>query len=107
MKGDRYNEGKPMMSLLPPIALEEVAKVLTYGSKKYAAWNWLQGLDHMSILDSMERHLSKWKQGEDIDEESGLLHISHAACNALMLIEMIHLRKDLDDRPKQFYAKSI
>lgn len=51
----------------------------------------------------MERHISKWKQGEDIDPESGLLHISHAACNALMLIEMTHLRPDLDDRPKEFY----
>lgn len=105
MKGDRYNEGKPLMSLLPPLALEEVAKVLTYGKEKYAAWNWLKGLDHMSILDSMERHISAWKKGEDVDPESGLLHISHAACNALMLVEMMILRPDLDDRPLEFYKK--
>lgn len=100
--GDRYNSGKPMMSLLPPIALEEVAKVLTYGAKKYDKHNWLKGLPWTEILDSAERHINAWKKGEDIDE-SGCLHIAHAACNLLMLIEMIHLREDLDDRPTQYY----
>ena len=104
-KGLRYNDGKPCMSLLPPLALEEVAKVLTYGKQKYAAWNWLKGLDHMSIVDSMERHLSAWKKGEDIDSESGLLHASHMATNAVMLIEMILLRPDLNDRPTEFYKQ--
>lgn len=100
--GNRYNEGKPMMSLLPPVALEEVAKVLTYGAKKYSKFNWMKGLPYMEIIDSCERHISAWKKGEDIDE-SACLHIAHAACNLLMLIEMIALRPDLDDRPIEFY----
>lgn len=101
--GDRYNNGKPMMSLLPPIALEEVAKVLTYGAKKYDKHNWLKGLLWTEILDSAERHISDWKKGRNNDKESNLNQIAHAACNLLMLIEMIHLREDLDDRPTQYY----
>jgi hypothetical protein len=102
--GMRFNEGKPMMSLLPPYALEEVAKVLTYGSQKYAKWNWMHGLPFTEILDSCERHISAWKKGEDIDE-SGCLHIAHAACNLLMLLELAKLRPDLDDRPLEFYIE--
>jgi len=101
--GDRYNEGKPMMSLVPPIAMTEVAKVLTYGAQKYAKNNWLKGRPHMEFIDSMERHVAEWKKCIDIDPESGLHHISHAACNLMMLLELIALRPDLDDRPLEFY----
>lgn len=101
-KGLRYNEGKPKMSLLPPIALEEVAKVLTYGANKYAPYNWVKGLPLMEVLDSAERHISAWKKGEDIDE-SGCLHLAHAACNLLMMIELSTIHNNLDDRPKEFY----
>lgn len=103
--GDRYNEGKSMMSLLPPLALVEVAKVLTYGAKKYSRNNWMKGLPWTSYIDSLERHLQAWKTGEELDE-SGLLHIAHVGCNILMLIETVLLRPDLDDRPKEFYSKS-
>jgi len=103
--GERYNNGKPMLSLIPAYAMEEVAKVLTYGATKYSKNNWLKGRPWMEFVDSLERHLQAWKRGEDIDEESGCLHAAHLACNALMLVELIKIRPDLDDRPKEFYTQ--
>jgi len=103
--GERYNNGKPMLSLIPAYATEEVAKVLTYGATKYSKNNWLKGRPWMEFVDSLERHLQAWKRGEDIDEESGCLHAAHLACNALMLVELIKIRPDLDDRPKEFYTQ--
>lgn len=37
--GKKFDNDKPMMNLLPFEALEEVAKVLTYGANKYGKDN--------------------------------------------------------------------
>ena len=83
----KYDADKPKMELLPLIALYEVAKVLTFGAKKYAPWGWQsvpQGKERYTA--ALLRHLTLIQEGEEYDEESGLLHISHVACNALFLV---------------------
>jgi len=101
---DRYNDGKPRLALNPPVALTEIAKVWTFGAKKYDSFNWYKGLTYTSILDSLERHIQAIKMGEDVDPESGCLHAAHAGCNIMMLLEFISLKRtELDDRPKRFY----
>lgn len=84
-KADRYNEGKPQISypLSARYALEGIAKVMEYGAIKYDRDNWKKGLDLNSTLDSLLRHITKLLDGEEVDEESGLPHLDHIACNAL------------------------
>lgn len=103
-KGIRYNVKKPRLSLTPPIAQIEAAKVLTFGATKYSPWNWRKGLSFMEIVDSLERHLAAWKMGEDTDADSKLTHVGHIVCNAMFLAEMALTRPDLDDRPVAEYA---
>lgn len=93
-------EGKARMSLLPPKALTQVAEVMTYGEKKYAAWNYLKGrgLPFSDYLDAALRHLAAFNAGEDLDAESGKSHLAHAACCILMLMEMQHYHPQQDDR---------
>lgn len=86
-EGVKFDEGKPSMSLLPSKPLVEVAKVLDYGKRKYAAHNWRQGIDYSRLYSATQRHLSSWNENEDIDDESKLNHLAHAACDILFLLE--------------------
>jgi len=67
--------------------LDQVVKVLTYGAAKYAPDNWQQVPDAKNrYFAAAMRHLSAWKQGEAVDEESGVCHLAHAACCMLFLL---------------------
>lgn len=98
--GFKYDEGKPMMSLLDPGALREIAKVMTYGAKKYSKLNWRKGMDWSRCADAALRHIFQWLDGEDRDEESGLYHLAHAACCLIFLIFYQMTGKGKDDRYK-------
>jgi len=74
------------MSLLPFDALEHVARVLTFGAKKYSAHNWRKGFDWERLEDAMLRHYLAYTRYEDLDPESGELHLAHMCCCALFLL---------------------
>lgn len=107
-KGERFNEGKPELSMVLEArhGLQGIAQVLMFGRDKYARGNWRNGLSHTQIMDSLLRHSSKYLSGEDLDDESGLPHVYHVACNALFLAEMISTHPELDDRPKVAIEKT-
>lgn len=86
-KGTKYDKDKPRWVLLPFKEVEEIVDVLTYGSKKYADFNWQHvkpGKDR--YFSAMMRHISAWKNGEVLDQESGLSHLAHAGCCLLYLM---------------------
>lgn len=85
--GIKFDSEKLRMDLLPFDCLEEIAKVLTYGARKYKPNNW-QFVDNAveRYEAALIRHLSAYKRGEINDPESGLSHLSHLACNAIFLI---------------------
>ena len=99
-KGDRYNKDKPELSMVMEAgaALEGCARVLAFGRDKYSRKNWLKGLPLTSVVDSLQRHVVKFMNNEDTDEESKLAHVSHILCNALFLAQLYHTRPDCDDR---------
>jgi len=94
----KHDGGKPRFSILRfgcPNSLEGVAQVLTFGAKKYADHSWQtvnNGVDR--YWSAMERHMNALAKGETHDEESGLLHIDHVACNALFLGELLRKQDD-------------
>lgn len=98
--GTKHDGDKLRMELLPIYSLEEIAKVCTYGAKKYDAWNWKKGISYSRLLGATMRHLLSWARGIDKDPETGLSHLSHAGCNILFLLWMEKYRVDLDDRSK-------
>jgi len=82
-EGLRYNEGKRKWSLVHFKSLEPMIEVLEFGAKKYSPDNWKKGFPKKEVLESMQRHLAKLFDGEEIDQESGLHHIGHIMCNAM------------------------
>lgn len=97
--GLKFDGGKVPLNLLPPRPLVEIAQVLDYGQRKYAAWNWSKGIPASRLYAALLRHLFAWWAGEDNDRETGLSHLAHAGCCLLFLADQRHRRPDLDDRP--------
>jgi hypothetical protein len=94
----RYNSGKLRWSLVDFDALEDMVKVLEFGTEKYTADNWKKGLKTNEIAESMMRHLFAYLRGEDIDPESGLPHTGHIMCNAMFLSYMQKFNPNYDVR---------
>ncbi|CAB5195132.1 hypothetical protein UFOVP176_62 [uncultured Caudovirales phage] len=85
-KGLKYDSGKLNWSLMPFGALQEVVKVLEFGSKKYAPNNW-QYVDNADerYWNAAMRHLIAYKTESTNDSETGLSHLAHAICCMLFL----------------------
>lgn len=102
--GERHNRGKLAMHQCPEGIKLAVARVFQYNSKKwggkYENYNWRLGQKWSIPIDSFERHWSLWKTGEELDDESLLPHLEHAAANLAMLIEYAKTYREGDDRYK-------
>lgn len=96
----KFDQEKIRVELLPVVALEEIAKVLTFGAKKYDDWNWTNGFKWSRLLGAAIRHLFAFLKGEDKDSESGLSHLAHAGCCIVFLLWHEKFKKELDDRHK-------
>jgi len=90
MSGKKYDSEKLKTNLLYKTLvneLEDVVKVLTFGANKYGENNWQQlegGFDRYSA--ALFRHINARLRGEHTDAESGLSHLSHAACCLLFMM---------------------
>lgn len=98
--GKKFDAGKNRLDLIPPAATEGIGLVLTFGAGKYTPYNWAKGIEFSKIIAAIKRHLLAIERHEDIDEESGLLHIDHIACNAAFLQTFQRHEKyqEFDDR---------
>ena len=96
-KGLRYNTGKRKWSLVHFQSFELMIEVLEFGAKKYAPKNWQLGMDKSEILESLQRHVARLFDGEEIDKESGLHHIGHIMCNAMFY--SYYVNKENDSKP--------
>ena len=88
-EGIKYDSAKPKMNLLPPKAILEVAKVLTFGAEKYDAENWrkLDDLQNRYTAGAL-RHIFAHMDGEKLDPETNLSHLAHAMCCLLFKLEI-------------------
>lgn len=98
--GTKYDAEKPSMDLLDTTALVEMARVLDYGKHKYNAHNWRAGIQWSRTVAAIMRHVTAFNNGEDVDPETGISHIAHAAVNCMFLLNFQQTHKELDDRYK-------
>ena len=101
-KGMRFNQGKLRYDLIPAYAMEQVAKVFTFGAIKYDDDNWRRGMTWKSVIASMKRHTALIEAGEDYDSESHVYHAAHVAVNSLFLIEFYKIYPEGDNRTVGF-----
>ena len=85
----KHDGGKPRPSLVPPALIWSVARVREYGDAKYHAPDNWKTVEPARYWDALLRHaLAAWNDPYAVDEESGLTHLAHIACNAAFLLEM-------------------
>ena len=84
----KHDAGKPRLFLVPPAIIEAVGRVRTYGTAKYGdPENWRK-VEPDRYRDAMIRHICAYMRDPDgVDEESGLPHLEHVACNVAFLLE--------------------
>jgi len=86
--GRKFDGGKLQYGLVPPLALKATVDVLTFGAEKYEPDNWKVVPDSKRrYFDALQRHVWAWKEGEQIDPESGKHHLAHALCCLMFLYE--------------------
>ena len=86
------------MDLIPPGPLLELSKVYGFGATKYDDHNYIKGYDWSLSYGAMQRHLMAWLSGEDVDPESGRLHLGHAAWHCFCLMVFYQEGLGTDDR---------
>ena len=89
IKPGKDTTDKARLSLVPPGIIEAVGEVRTFGTEKYGCpENW-RTVEPELYVDALMRHLVRYlRDPKAVDEESGLSHLWHMACNAAFLIEM-------------------
>ncbi len=98
--GGKDKCGKSSLSSVPLEPTIQVARVFKYGAAKYGLNNWRKGHRQLDLIDSCLRHVYAHTDGHDIDGESGLPHLAHAASNLFILIQQIRDKTSVDDRFK-------
>ena len=85
----KKDEGKLQISLVPTQIIRDIAEVRMYGNKKYGdPDNWKQ-VEKSRYVDALLRHtLAYLDDPSGVDEESGIPHLKHMACNIAFLCEM-------------------
>lgn len=84
---------KGRFDLIPGYSLKQLAVHYARGSVKYGARNWEKGLPLSTFIDSMERHLNTYKEGDRSED-----HIAAIAWNAFGYM-WTAWRIDTGDRP--------
>lgn len=93
----KHDTGKPQLSLVPPEIIEAVGRVRTFGNKKYKDPTSWRKVEPRRYKDALMRHLVEYLRDENSkDEESGLNHLEHVACNVALLLEFLRDKKHDD-----------
>jgi hypothetical protein len=97
---------KPSYTNVPVPVLYELGAALAEGARKYGGYNWrVAGVRTSVYIDATRRHLDSFWEGEDIDPDSGLSHITKAIASLTVFRDaQIQGMVENDDRPPSTQA---
>ena len=85
----KSDNGKPQCRLVPSEIVRCIAKVREYGKQKYGSAESWKDVSIERYQDALYRHLLAYIENpKGTDEESGLPHLWHIACNVAFLCEL-------------------
>ncbi len=87
-------------STVPAQVTAEVGLALLEGGRKYGRHNYRAiGVRASVYYDALQRHINTWWEGEDVDPDSGLNHVTKAIASLTVLRDAMLNGKMFDDRP--------
>lgn len=97
---DAVGSLKMSMSAVPAVVLAELGVAMMEGARKYGRHNYRAANIRASIyFDAVMRHMMAWFEGEDIDPDSGLSHVTKAIASLTVLRDGQINGNIIDDRP--------
>ena len=94
----------PFSTVSAPV-MAEVGLAMMEGARKYGRHNYrAAGVRASVYYDSCLRHLTSWWEGEDIDPDSGLNHVTKAMAGLMVLRDSMLIDNWNDDRPPKSKA---
>lgn len=91
---------KPPQSTVPQNVMAEIGVGMMEGGMKYGRHNYrVVGVRASVYYDATRRHIDSWWEGEDLDPDSGLSHITKAITALVVLRDAMLQNKLTDDRP--------
>jgi len=93
----KADDGKPMIMLVPPQIIRDIAEVREYGNKKYGDPDNWKTVEIERYFNALLRHTLLFMDDPyGKDDESGIEHYKHMACNMAFICEMMkekHIRE--------------
>lgn len=85
----KADNGKPRLSLVPMEIIRNIARVREFGLKKYKEKESWKSVEVERYRDALLRHTLLYIENPyGLDDESGLPHLWHLACNVAFLCEL-------------------
>jgi hypothetical protein len=97
---DALAVAKLPLHLVPSTLTAYAALSFAEGAAKYGAYNWRDAGVRASIyISALERHLAKWKNGEECDPVTRVPHLASALACIGIILDADLCGKLTDDRP--------
>lgn len=97
---DAIGSSKVPFSVIPLRVLAELGLALLEGAAKYRRHNYRRAGVRASVyFDATHRHLAAWWEGQDVDPDSGLNHVTKAIASLTVLRDSMLQGNWQDDRP--------
>jgi len=103
-----YGDAKAQLALVPDSMQYAAALCFFEGMTKYGSYNWrVSGVRASTYKSAAERHLKKWFNGEDVDQTTGVPHLSSVLGCIAIIIDADLCGKLEDDRPPKLSLAAI
>jgi hypothetical protein len=97
---DAVGVKKVPFSTLPMPVVAEVGLAMLEGARKYGRHNYrVAGVRASVYFDAVMRHMAQWWEGEDLDPDSDLSHVTKAIASLVVLRDSMMRGNWQDDRP--------
>lgn len=97
---DAVGVKKAPISTVSGAVIAELGLAMLEGARKYGRHNYrVAGVRGSVYRDAAWRHLNKWWEGQDVDPDSGLSHITKAIASLMVLRDAMIFNNWTDDRP--------